>query len=574
MAALPLMTYYDDLEWLQQISQDKFAFYRRGERWDPTARSGPASLINIPIANPDDTNDLARAAAFQTARDARVASGAERYRLRRRGLAAFRDITDQEKKQNINELTGLMWNFQNVLKFSRTLGWGGMSLATLWLWKDPATGRQKRAVLKNALREGDTRRRNRMALNNERLNLRFLARAKHIIQRFKVANFIGAPLAGDIDDRGGVWLEWARRGDLDEVLGKVAEAVRVAQAGERRSTRNWNQDADLLPMLVMWQIFDCLTKACVAMAFPPRLQEVPLQGSQFPEDGDPLPEVIPLFPLAPYNVQYDNIHFDLDPGNVFIDETDNDHQGIALFKVADFGLASTSRETRRVDSAAPPAPDSLPFPDGVSKYIWEVRAKGKHGYYLPEQFTPDWDSVRLWSDPFTDGITDINGNLEHVAANYGAWSNIWQVGQIMWCCITLLNPNRPPIPQPMPTAPGPAASRPRTYGADVLDPIYVNRYGQRMCELVARCLMHKPADRPSLQDLQAELDEIRPPGPITPLTRAWVRKYIRDAPAARARLVDFNFRPEFNAAGARNRLYWLKPRDANDNPTRRFTPFR
>ncbi|KUI53334.1 hypothetical protein VP1G_00774 [Cytospora mali] len=490
MAALPLITYYDDLEWLQQISQDKYAFYRRGERWDPIERSGPASLINIPIANPDDTNDLARAAAFQATRDAQVASGAQRYRLRRRGLAAFRNITDREKKQNINELTGLMWNFQNVLKFSRTLGWGGMSLATLWLWKDPATGRQKRAVLKNALREDDARRRNRMALNNERLKLRFLARAKHIIQRFKVANFIGAPLAGDIDDRGGVWLEWARRGDLDEVLGKVAEAVRVAQAGERRSTRNWNQDADFLPTLVMWQIFDCLTKACVAMAFPPRLQEVPLQGSQFPEDGDSLPEVVPPFPLAPYNVQYDNIHFDLDPSNVFIDETDNDHQDIALFKVADFGLASTSRETRRVDSAAPPAPDSLPFPDG-------------------EQFTPDWDSVGLWSDPFTDGITDINGNLEHVAANY-----------------------------------------------------------------VARCLMHTPADRPSLQDLQAELDNIRPPGPITPLTRAWVRKYIRDAPAARARLVDFNFRPEFNAAGARNRLYWLKPRDANDNPTRRFTPFR
>lgn len=87
--------------------------------------------------------------------------------------------------------------------------------------------------------------------------------------------------------------------------------------------------------------------------------------------------------------------------------------------------------------------------------------------------------------------------------------------------------------------------------------------------------MHRPADRPSLNELQAQLDALKPVGPIAPLTRAWAKKYFRDAPAARAKLVDFDFRPQIDpATGVRNRLYYRTPRDANGNPRKRFTPFR
>lgn len=144
----------------------------------------------------------------------------------------------------------------------------------------------------------------------------------------------------------------------------------------------------------------------------------------------------------------------------------------------------------------------------------------------------------------------------------------------MWCCMTLLKPNAAPIAQPMPTAPGPVASRPRTYGADVLNQTYVNRYGQEMCELVARCMMHKPADRPSLQQLQAELNSIKPQGPMPRQTQTWIGKYFRDPPAARARLVDFDFRPQYKSPGVLHRLYWLSPRNPNGNPMKPFTPFR
>lgn len=160
------------LEWLQRSLQDKFEYYRRGQLWDPTVRRPFAAHRPLPNPNLDNTNDVARAAGLQATRDARAAGGAQRLRIRPRGLGAFRGLTAQEARHNINQLTGLMWDFQDVLKFSRTLGWGGQSLASLWIWRDPVTGRQRRAVLKNALGEGRARRLNRISLNSERIILR------------------------------------------------------------------------------------------------------------------------------------------------------------------------------------------------------------------------------------------------------------------------------------------------------------------------------------------------------------------------------------------------------------------
>lgn len=69
------------------------------------------------------------------------------------------------------------------------------------------------------------------------------------------------------------------------------------------------------------------------MTYPPRLQAPPLQGHMWPENGGPIAEVVPPFPLAPYNIKADIVHFDLDPTNVFISQTDDDHQDVSMFKV-------------------------------------------------------------------------------------------------------------------------------------------------------------------------------------------------------------------------------------------------
>ena len=48
---------------------------------------------------------------------------------------------------------------------------------------------------------------------------------------------------------------------------------------------------------------------------------------------------------------------------------------------------------------------------------------------IQEQFTTDWDRVAAFTDPFSQGISAI-GNLNTVAANYGEWSNVWQIGMV------------------------------------------------------------------------------------------------------------------------------------------------
>lgn len=46
-----------------------------------------------------------------------------------------------------------------------------------------------------------------------------------------------------------------------------------------------------------------------------------------------------------------------------------------------------------------------------------------------------------------------------------------------------------------------------TCGAEILqDRAMVRMYGRRLCELVARCLAYVPAHRPSLRQLQREID--------------------------------------------------------------------
>lgn len=141
-----------------------------------------------------------------------------------------------------------------------------------------------------------------------------------------------------------------------------------------------------------------VVKACISMAYPPRLQAGPNQDNQFVEDGPPLPEAVP--PAAnPGRNQHDIVHLDIDPNNVFVAGYDGDHRDAPVFKVttlsahcekiakhmlmlyvqiADFGASDTVSGTR-VD-------DTLPFYDTTQKWIWDMRSKGKQGYFLPVSF--------------------------------------------------------------------------------------------------------------------------------------------------------------------------------------------
>ncbi|ROV97442.1 hypothetical protein VMCG_06859 [Cytospora schulzeri] len=540
----------------QRCEQDRFESYRWGRPWSEGDRQDEIASRAVPHIAPENEFNILRSAQLQIPRNQYRRSGMQNYRPRHTGLAAFGDLQTDEKRQNVRELERLMWQFRGNLFFSRSLGWGGQSLASLWTWQNAAGGRRC-AVLKNAIGAGRIRKSNQDTIDDERGFLRILGRAKHIIQRFNVANLLGSQTAGGIDDRRGIlWLEWAKKGDLDSILTAVGTAVN----GRNRPRRAAN--TDYVPAEVVWHIFRCLVTACISMAFPPRLQAGPDQDSQFDEFGPPLPEAVP--PAAdPGRQQHDIVHLDIDPNNVFVAEYDNDHPDVPIFKIADLGASDTANGTR-VD-------DALPFFDTTQKWIWDIRSKGKVGHYLPEQFTSAWDRVKLYSDPFTDGITTV-GNPADVAANYGPWSNIWQIGLVLWSCMTLLEPDEPPVPKPMPGRAGANAAMQWTYGAEIMGREYIDRYGREMCELVARCLMHRPVDRPTLDQLQTNLDRIRP-AVTSQRARTWVRRYVHDAPPANDRLVDFDYALQYRQGrGVVNPLMWFEPRRRNV-PRERFDPF-
>lgn len=77
----------------------------------------------------------------------------------------------------------------------------------------------------------------------------------------------------------------------------------------------------------------------------------------------------------------------------------------------------------------------------------------------------------------------------------------------MKVCMMLVDPDRPPYAGRM-TSQEPANPRPDqerwTYGWSLLDPneSWVDMYQQSLIDLVARCLMAKQANRPTLQQIQ------------------------------------------------------------------------
>ncbi|KAI3398521.1 hypothetical protein diail_9045 [Diaporthe ilicicola] len=270
------------------------------------------------------------------------------------------------------------------------------------------------------------------------------------------------------------------------------------------------------------------------MAYPPRQQAPPNENDTFGETGAWLPEIIPNPGLNVHH--HDIIHFDMDPRNIFISDTDADHRGMPLFKISDFGLAHTVNDTRGTDQGPP-------YSIAEKYEIWNVRQIGKDGYHLPEQFTSDWDKLRQNADPFSQDLNNnppgpisTIGDLNTVAANYGEWSNVWQVGLTVWCCMTNLNPLHPPI-----ATQDPANQNNWTYGISIMDPQYTAIYGNELCRLVSQCLMHKPADRPTLQQIRASLDNVIQPPVLTNADRAWIRKYLRLPSIPRERPVDAAF---------------------------------
>ncbi|KAI1100440.1 kinase-like protein [Jackrogersella minutella] len=166
-------------------------------------------------------------------------------------------------------------------------------------------------------------------MRTERDYLLKLRGAMHIVQLIDIPN---NPLSQQGTSKGlmGEWviLEWLEHGTIGDFI-----------------TKTRNKGVDRLPNRLLWRLFLCLIRACIAMAWPPNRN-----------DGAVSSEVVR------HDISASNImHNDLHTGNVLLGSppTDAEHTIAPILKFIDFGLAG---EWWWGENA----------PSGVESNIWDI----------------------------------------------------------------------------------------------------------------------------------------------------------------------------------------------------------
>ncbi|KAB5511509.1 kinase-like domain-containing protein [Coniochaeta sp. 2T2.1] len=381
------------------------------------------------------------------------------YGVTKRRLGPKFDGTAIERRKDMNKKlrpTGL--------KVRKVLGAGGGGIACEVDGKD-SDGNVVKLVCKTSFRS---------QMEAEKDMHILMAGARHIVQR--------VVLGGDLEldevereriakskldaSRDMLFIEFMRRGDLERSLAKAASS----------NTR--------FPNYLLWKIFDCLFKGVVAMALPKGWNNT---------FRDPMHYNVPQETEEHRSLVFPGtlVHFDLDPQNILIGDCDEgwEHEIVPILKIADLGLS------RVVDPELKADVDEM----------WGSRRAGKPKYLTPEQFTEEWDFIK--GAPVDEAA---DSNIANTAGNYNWWTNLYQVGQVMWQLITLHGLEWPRTAQQVElrNAKGEGETI-WTYGSWLLDPRFKDTDLQlRM--LVMRCMNHKPAERPTLAEVDGILkDKVR-----------------------------------------------------------------
>ncbi|KAK1779441.1 hypothetical protein QBC45DRAFT_465501 [Copromyces sp. CBS 386.78] len=453
-------------------------------------------------------------------------------------------------------------------RIKKVMGWGGMGAVLLAELAQPKEGKLQKVVVKMNLKE-----KAREHFLQEKQNHIRVARAAHVVQcvvveddgQHKGKNNIalppGAPAikrkhAGDAADEafhvakktrltdeqapgggrpvvaapasGQAPRQAAPRGPLARAIFERARAHLMAkqdrakeQGTQRRSygEYNINTHPDLLviePMWrgdfdlwirkmahsgekfhskVLWLIFECLFKGVLAMAHPPRhYQEYSETGGR---TGPIMEERLPKREdLAKFD-RDEFIHLDLDLANILVGDfnvpTRDSHSITPNIKIADLGLGENMATVK----------------NDFFK-MWGSRYCGKPsaGWLAPEQFHPEWDYIKY--TPLT--AVNIHPNI---AGNYTWKTNLYWVGQIMWCLVTLHKPSRMPFPywvkdlRPPSHRPGRAQAtekddqgNPRFWSwGGLLNHARYNHIDEDLRAAIVLCMADQPAMRPEAKQL-------------------------------------------------------------------------
>ncbi|KAI0126342.1 kinase-like domain-containing protein [Xylariales sp. AK1849] len=282
-------------------------------------------------------------------------------------------------------------------------------------------------------------------------------------------------------------LEHLEYNDLEEHLFRLGDA---AKDGDTEMKDRSDEDSITSPKKsitirnrVLWRFFLCLTRACIAFAWPRKTEadvEEEISSQQFAVGSfneNSAGDVPPWHEVPPARGRGSRIcHFDIDPANVFIGEpnpVDTEHALHPIAKIADYNLmGEIKRDTN----------------------IFFLRVHGKNKTHAPEQF--DRTVGSHWRD-------------------FGSHTNIWGIGLVMFNLIThsWIPPEaRSSSPRRTPTN-SDLSRATDTYGFHVYDDIATSdsdpypAYDLNLRYLVMRCMARDYQDRPDLRELLSNIEE-------------------------------------------------------------------
>ncbi|RYO96346.1 hypothetical protein DL764_007482 [Monosporascus ibericus] len=377
------------------------------------------------------------------------------------------------------------------------LGFGGNGLAAHWRVHQDGHKKHRDVAVKIRLRS-----RRSLDLKKVKMVMRKLSRAAHIVQEVP-PDPIGKPPGQNIplelkeDDSSD---EYGSSGDEDtpayrpenrrrrkarsdftqqELAGKAASRWRAPDDEKDFIVLEYLENSDLRNLIakvrnigaeflnrVLWSFWLCLVKQCVAMAYYPRKfrpdrHRVPDRGS--------LDEFIP--PGEQKWRRKRMVHFDYDPCNIFVGnlELGNlQHHLVPKLKLADFGLADEVKEQKR------------------------ERRYNKLYYYVPEQFTDEWDFIpaeRNAANIIEEPSLETTGYIRTAGAQH--------------CLIRLHHPPQPPLAWWLDLDPDTSIV---TYGNLLFDGQY-DHVDPELRAMVNRCMAHNPLERPSLEQRLEHAEE-------------------------------------------------------------------
>jgi serine/threonine protein kinase len=175
----------------------------------------------------------------------------------------------------------------------------------------------------------------------------------------------------------------------------------------------WKLNMHPLPDRMLWHIFLCLIRGCIALKFPgafrSKLREMGGHATPFamPLSDEIYPKDIDKGPRQPGPL----VHLDIDPSNVFIGARSNsngrgEHGLFPIVKIGDLGCGTQVADQKLKDY----------------HFLLSYRKVGKSDYLAPEQFAREWDYIGR--------IEDLPQGGWNVAGNYGHATNLWGVGLV------------------------------------------------------------------------------------------------------------------------------------------------